>query len=168
MKMSRRPYLTTRAHEAFSLAFDAAANHAQAEITSLHLTLGILREGHGVAIGMLRERGVPLDDLAGELEAALPVPDVGHPTASAHAWTPAAERLIAAAQREARLVDTEYYGVEHLLLAMLRDEASAPAQAIARHGVRAADIEAGLRRLLSYENDHANGGQRAADPPPLL
>ena len=48
MKMPRRPYLTTRAHEAFSLAFDLASQHGQSEVTPTHLTLGILRDG-GVA-----------------------------------------------------------------------------------------------------------------------
>ena len=147
--MPRRPYLTTRAHEAFSLAFDVARQHGEDEVTPLHLTVGILREGRGVAVGMLHERGVPLDDVAQELEAVLQTrPAVARANASAYEWTPGAERLVAAAQSEARLLGTEYYGVEHLLLAMLRDEASASTQVVARHRVRAADIEADLRRLL--------------------
>lgn len=148
MKMPRRPYLTTRAHEAFLLAFDVASEHGQEEVTPAHVTLGILREGRGVAVGILHQRGVPLDAVARELEAALPAaPVAARPTAPAYAWTPGAERLVVAAQREAQLLGTEYYGVEHLLLAVLRDEASEPAQEVARHGVRAADFEADLRQL---------------------
>jgi ATP-dependent Clp protease ATP-binding subunit ClpC len=45
---------------------------------------------------------------------------------------------------ESRELGTAYYGCEHLLLALARDDTSAPARVLARHGVCYADA----RRVL--------------------
>jgi ClpA/ClpB-like protein len=37
---------------------------------------------------------------------------------------------------------TEFFGCEHVLLALLREETGLPAQALARHGVRFDDVQA--------------------------
>jgi len=73
MTMPRRPYLTTRAHEVFSLAHDLADQRGDETVTPAHLLLGLLQEGRSVAVHVLHVRGVPLDTLASELEAELRV-----------------------------------------------------------------------------------------------
>ena len=74
MAMPRRPFLTTRAQEAFSLAHDLADRLGHEDVTPVHVALGVLREGRSVAVGVLFNRSVPLDALARELEAYLPPP----------------------------------------------------------------------------------------------
>ena len=148
MTMPRRPYLTTRAHEAFALAHDLADRRGHEVLTPAHLALGVLQDGRGIVAHLLAVRGVPLDALARELEAELPAPGAPRSPPSARRWTPDDERFVEQAVREARELGTEYYGCEHLLLALLRDPAGAPARALARHGIRFEDLRAELLRAL--------------------
>ena len=67
---------------------------------------------------------------------------------SAREWTPDDEGFIARAVHEARDLGTEHYGCEHLLLALLRDPAEAPARVLARHGVGFADVHAEILRVI--------------------
>jgi ATP-dependent Clp protease ATP-binding subunit ClpC len=151
MEMPRRPYLTTRAHEAFALAHDLADRRGDEALTPAHLALGLLREGRGLVAHVLHVRGVSVDALARELEAGLPAPRRPRPAPAERHWTDEDERFVAQAMREARELGTEYYGTEHLLLALARDPAGAPAQALARQGVGFADVRAEVLRVLRPE-----------------
>jgi hypothetical protein len=55
--------LTPRANEAIRLAADEAQSVAQAEVDSEHLLLGLAREPDGVAAVVLRNLGLPLEEL---------------------------------------------------------------------------------------------------------
>ena len=57
------------------------------------------------------------------------------------------ERIVEQATVESRELGVEYQGGEHVLLALLRDETSRPAQVLARHGLGFADMQATIRRL---------------------
>lgn len=148
MTMPRRPFLTTRAHEVFALAHDLADRRGDGALAPAHLALGVLQEGRGVAVHALHVRGVPLDALARALEAELPAPGVPRTPPGARRWTPEDERVVEQCVHEARELGTEYYGSEHLLLALLRDPAGAPARALARHGVAYEDVRAEVVRVL--------------------
>jgi ATP-dependent Clp protease ATP-binding subunit ClpA len=149
MLMLRHPYLTARAREVLSLAHDLADRRGDATLTPVHLALGLLEEGQSVAVHALTALGVPLDDLARELAAALPAPGTPRAVPAVRGWTPDDEAFVVQAMREARELDTPYYGAEHLLLALLRDPAAAPARLLARHGVGFDDVRAVVRRVLA-------------------
>ena len=134
MSMPRRPYLTSRAHAAFSLAYDLADERGHEVVTPVHVTLGILREGRSVAVELLYRGGVPLDVLQRELEESLPPARAPRTPAGARSWAASDERLLEQARVEADELGTEYYGCEHLLLAILRDPAGIPARVLERHG----------------------------------
>ena len=156
MAMRQRPYLTSRAHEAFALAHDLADRRGDEELTPAHVALGLLQEGRSIAVHVLLDRGVPLEAVAHELEAELPAPGAPRALPAVREWTPDDERLVQDAAREARDLGTEYYGCEHLLLALLRDPAGVPARVLARHGVGYADVHTEIRRIL----------RPAPEPPP--
>ena len=153
MSMPRRPFLTTRAHEVFSLAHDLADRFGHDAVTPSHVVLGMLQEGRSVAIGALMNRRVQLDVLSHELEGHLPPLGTPRTQAAEHAWSPSDEQLIDQAKAESRDFGTEFYGVEHLLLAILRDETSAPAQVLERHGVRFDDARAEVVRIYGGRPD---------------
>lgn len=148
MAMPRRSNLTTRAHEVFALAHDLADRRGDEAPTSVHFALGLLQEGRSIAVHLLHARGVPLEALTRGLEAELPAPAVPRALPDAREWTPEDEQFVAQAVREARDLGTEYYGCEHLLLALLRDPTEAPARVLARHGVGFADMRAEILGVI--------------------
>ena len=56
--------------------------------------------------------------------------------------------MLTGAIAEARELGTEHYGTEHVLLAMLRDTTSAPARALARHGVAYHHVRSDMEQVL--------------------
>jgi len=65
------PRFTDRAKRVLALSLRAAADSQARRIETGHLLLGLLREGGGAAVRVLRERGVDLADLERETEAML-------------------------------------------------------------------------------------------------
>jgi ATP-dependent Clp protease ATP-binding subunit ClpA len=146
-RMPHRPAVTMRTHHVFAIAHDLADRHGSIEVTPLHVLLAMLREGRSPAIVVLYNLGVGLDELERELEAELPAAVEAVPEHEL-SWTAAEERMLDRAAAEARDIGHRYQGCEHLLLTFLRDDASAPAAALARHGVRFANARAEVVRVL--------------------
>ncbi|MFJ5927280.1 Clp protease N-terminal domain-containing protein [Kitasatospora sp. NPDC092948] len=65
------PRFTERAKRTLALSLRAAADSRVRRIETGHLLLGLLREGGGAAVRVLRERGVDLADLERDAEAML-------------------------------------------------------------------------------------------------
>ena len=144
--LPRRPYVTTRAHEVVEHALDLAEQLGHDDVTPVHVALGLVREGRSVAAQLLNE-AVPLDVLAGELAAQLPPPGSARVQRREHEWTPAAKDVLAQATDDSLGLDTEFFGCEHVLLALLREETSAPAQVLARHGVHFEQVRERIRQV---------------------
>jgi ATP-dependent Clp protease ATP-binding subunit ClpA len=161
MAMPSRPYLTTRASTVLSLAHDLADRLGHDDVTPVHVALGLLQEGHGIGVYALHSLGVPLDTLERELETHLPPPGTPRPAPAEREWSPADERLLAQAVFEAEELGTVYHGCYHLLLGILRDESTAPARVLARHGVGFAALSSEIRRIRTAET----GGAPAPPPP---
>src|SRR4051812_29928326 len=134
MPLPRRPYVTTRTHEVLEIAHDLAEQRGHDDVTPVHVALGLILEGKGLAPHIMA-LAVPLDELDAELREQLPATGPPRVPPRAPSWTPAMERIIDLATIESRELDVEYQGVEHVLLALLRDETSVPAQLLARHGL---------------------------------
>lgn len=149
VSLPRRVSLTTRAHEAFALAHDIADRLGHDDVTPVHIVLGVLREGRSAAVAALYSLNVPLVDLYRELEAELPPPGTPRASPPERAWRPSDEQVIEQARSEARELGTEYYSCEHLLLALLRDAAGAPARVLARHGVGFDDVRNEVQRIYA-------------------
>jgi len=59
---------SNRVKEVISLSREEALRLGHDYIGTEHLLLGMIREGEGVAVAVLKKLGVPLDDLRGEIE----------------------------------------------------------------------------------------------------
>jgi len=147
--MPRRPYVTTRTHEVFAIAHDLAEHLGHDDVTPVHIALGLLREGRSIAAAILHGRGVPLDVVERELEAHLPPPGAPRVPPRERSWTPSDEHVLEQATVEARELGTEFFGCEHVMLALLRDATSAPAQVLAHHGVRFDDARTEILRIYN-------------------
>jgi len=115
-----------------------------------HLLLGIIREGEGSAIRLLKNMGVNLADLRKEIEAMT--------AASARKannnlgnipLVKQAERALKITYLEAKIFKSAVIGTEHLLLSILKDEDSVATKALMKFSV---DYETVKREI------EANGG----------
>jgi ATP-dependent Clp protease ATP-binding subunit ClpA len=149
--LPRRPYITTRTHEVFALALRRAEGFGHDDVTAVHIALGLLDEGQNLALAALHFRGVPLDVLARELEAELPPAATPRAPAQTLSWTSGVEAILRDTIDESRKFGVVYHGCEHLLLALLRDPASAPARVLARHGVGYDEARAEVMRIFNAQ-----------------
>ena len=151
--MRRRPYVTTRTHEVFAIAHDLADRLGHDDVTPVHVSLGLVREGRSIAAQILHGRGVPLDVLEREFEAHLPPPGEPRAPARERSWTRSDENVLEQASVEGRELGAEFVGCEHVLLAFLRDPTSVPGRVLAQHGVGFDDARTEVLRAYSARPD---------------
>lgn len=143
--------LTQRAWRTFDAGHDLAERRGDRTFTATHLALGLLDDRHDMPAYVLQALGVPLDDFARELESELPAPRAPRSIQAARLWDPADNVFVEQAKREAQELDTVYYGAEHVLLALLRDQSTAAARLLARYRVCCGDVQAAVRWLYAAE-----------------
>lgn len=90
-----------------------------------HLLLGLVREGEGVAIAVMKNLGIDLEELAKDIERAITTTGGMMTIGQMIPFTPRAKRVLEVAAQEARSMQHRYIGTEHLLLALIKDNESA-------------------------------------------
>ncbi|HNY03140.1 MAG TPA: ATP-dependent Clp protease ATP-binding subunit [Bacteroidales bacterium] len=114
-----------------------------------HLLLGIIREGEGLAIRIMRNLGIDLQDVKKKLEMAV----FSHKEKQAGAENlpliKQAERALKITYLEAKLFSSELIGTEHLLLAILKDENNLVTKTFQAAGVTYEMVKDELRSILS-------------------
>jgi ATP-dependent Clp protease ATP-binding subunit ClpC len=123
---------TDRARRVIVLAQEEARLLDHAAIGSEHLLLGIVHEGHGVAVQALERLGVSLTDVRSAVER-----EVKRGTAGAMGtipFTPRAKTALENALRESLQLGHNYIGTEHVLLGLLRAEDSVAATILVHLG----------------------------------
>ena len=118
-----------------------------------HLLLGILREGEGLAVRIMRNLGLDLGEVRKRIEQAV----------ASHQEKPAgsenlplikqAERALKITYLEAKIYNSELIGTEHLLLAILKDENNIVTKTFAALGVTYDSVRDELRSILSAGQD---------------
>ena len=124
---------TPRARQALTLAEQAARSVPHDVVDTEHALLGVLDEGHNVALKVLDALDVEVDDLRAELVASLAVPTK---RAEGHIpFTPLAKRALELTAKEALTLGHNYIGCEHLLLGLLATEDGVASQVLRRMGL---------------------------------
>jgi len=100
-----------------------------------HFLLGILRDGEGLAVQMLRYFGVDLKKLKSEIEDAVRTPDKSGIEMENIPVVKQAEKALKITYLEAKVFHSEEIGTEHLLLAILKDENNLVTHKLALNGV---------------------------------
>ena len=124
--------LTPHAKKAIELATEEARRLGHEYIDAEHFLLGLVREGEGMASGILESLGVNLTELGAAVEAASgPEERAGQedPTGRAEQdagteirLTPGARKAIGLAAEEARRLGHSQIGTGHLLLGLARED----------------------------------------------
>ena len=110
---------TDRARKVMALANQEAQRANNPDLRTEHILLGLLKEGSGVGANVLKNLDVHLRKARSEVEE-LVKPMAGPKTEGRPIKSPMAEQVIATAIEEARGLNHNYVGTEHLLLGLLR------------------------------------------------
>jgi ATP-dependent Clp protease ATP-binding subunit ClpC len=112
---------TPRSKQVLILAEKEAQNFCHDQIGTEHLLLGLLRLGQGVAVSILKSMGLNLEGIRIEVEKLF---GVGSNTQQQGylPYTQGLKKVLALAAKEAKSMNYNYIGTEHLLLGILQDE----------------------------------------------
>jgi len=118
---------SNRVRDVISYSREEATRLGHDYIGTEHLLLGIIREGEGIAIKILRNLGCDLLKLKESVE------DTVRSTSSSTSvgnipLTKQAEKVLKITYLEAKLYKSDVIGTEHLLLSLLRDDENIAAQ----------------------------------------
>ena len=152
---------SNRVKEVISLSREEALRLGHDYIGTEHLILGMIREGEGVAVSVLKKLGVPLDQLRGEIEK------ISKGTATHEIknlanipLTRASEKTLKITYLEAKVFKAQLIGTEHLLLSILRDPDNLATQILNKFDV-AYDV---VKEMLEYHQDQPTAASDTDDP----
>ena len=131
--MSMWEPFTERARRSIVLAQEEAQRLGNNYIGTEHILLGIISEGESLAAKVLESLGVNLAKVRQEVEAI--VGRGGQTVQQEMVFTPRAKRVIELAFEEARQLNHNYIGTEHLLLGLIREGEGVAARVLTNLGV---------------------------------
>jgi len=147
--MSMWEPFTERARRSIVLAQEEAQRLGNNYIGTEHILLGIISEGESLAAKVLESLGVNLAKVRQEVEAI--VGRGGQSMQQEMVFTPRAKRVIELAFEEARQLNHNYIGTEHLLLGLIREGEGVAARVLANLGVDPAKVRVQTTSLLGSE-----------------
>lgn len=152
---------SNRVKEVISLSREEALRLGHDYIGTEHLVLGMVREGEGVAVGVLKKLGVPLDELRNEIEK------ISKGTATHQIknlanipLTKASEKVLKITYLEAKIFKAQLIGTEHLLLSILRDQDNLGTQILNKFDVNYETV----KEMLEYQNEGPMASSDTDDP----
>jgi len=111
-----------------------------------HILLGLLKQGDGVAIDVLKGIGINIDEVRRELEGALR--EGGEVLIFGEvAPSPRIEKILRYSAEEAKNLGFTYIGSEHLLLGILREENSKATLILESRGAKLDKVRSGIMKL---------------------
>jgi len=147
--MSMWEPFTERARRSIVLAQEEAQRLGNNYIGTDHILLGIISEGESLAAKVLETLGVNLAKVRQEVEAI--VGRGGQTVQQEMVFTPRAKRVIELAFEEARQLNHNYIGTEHLLLGLIREGEGVAARVLTNLGVDPAKVRVQTTSLLGAE-----------------
>ena len=138
---------TDRARKVMALANQEAQRFNHEYIGTEHILLGLVKEGSGVGANVLKNLDVDLRKVRLEVEKLV---KSGPETAAMGKLpqTPRAKKVIEYAIEEARNLNHNYVGTEHLLLGLLREQDGVAAQVLMNLNLRLEDVREEVLNLL--------------------
>ncbi|MHC4360425.1 MAG: ATP-dependent Clp protease ATP-binding subunit [Planctomycetota bacterium] len=138
---------TDRARKVMALANQEAQRFNHEYIGTEHILLGLVKEGSGVGATVLKNLDVDIKKLRLEIEKLVKSgPDMV--TMGKLPQTPRAKKVIEYAIEEARVLNHNYVGTEHILLGLLRESEGIAAQVLMNLGLKLEDVRQEVLNLL--------------------
>ncbi len=153
---------TDRARKVMQLANQEAQRFNHEYIGTEHVLLGLIKEGSGVAANVLKNLDVDLRKIRLEVEKLVQSgPDMV--TMGKLPQTPRAKKVIEYSMEEARHLNHNYVGTEHILLGLLREQEGVAAQVLMNLGLKLEEVREEVLNLLGHglEGEESGGRGRA-------
>ena len=153
---------TDRARKVMQLANQEAQRFNHEYIGTEHVLLGLVKEGSGVAANVLKNLDVDLRKIRLEVERIVQPGAGGDQVVMGRLpHTPRAKKVIEYSIEEARNLNHNYVGTEHLLLGLLREQEGVAAQVLMNLGLKLEDVREEVLNLLGHNpmaNENEPGG----------
>ncbi len=143
-----------RVQEVIRLSREEALRLGHDYIGTEHLLLGIIREGQGIAVRILRNLDVDLIKLKKAIEDTVRSAG-GTLTIGNIPLTKQAEKVLKITQIESKIYKSNVIGTEHILLSLLRDEDNIATQILHQFNVTYESARAELNNLLTQRGSTA-------------
>jgi ATP-dependent Clp protease ATP-binding subunit ClpC len=151
---------TDRARKVMQLANQEAQRFNHEYIGTEHILLGLIKEGSGVAANVLKNLDIDLRKIRLEVEKLVQSgPDMV--TMGKLPQTPRAKKVIEYSMEEARNLNHNYVGTEHILLGLLREQEGVAAQVLMNLGLKLEEVREEVLNLLGHGMEGGEGGERA-------
>ncbi|MEM1356205.1 MAG: ATP-dependent Clp protease ATP-binding subunit [Planctomycetota bacterium] len=149
---------TDRARKVMALANQEAQRFNHEYIGTEHILLGLVKEGSGVGANVLKNLNVDLRKVRLEVEKLVKSgPDMV--TMGKLPQTPRAKKVIEFAIEEARNLNHNYVGTEHLLLGLLREHEGVAAQVLMNLGLKLEEVREEVLELLGAGVEPEDAGE---------
>src|SRR5438094_3231375 len=152
--------LSPRTKKVIELAIDEARKLGHSHVGTEHLLLGLVREGEGIASGVLESMGISLEALRRKVLETLGTsgqprgdqPQRGasapHPRGPFSRFDHTSKRVLALSQDEAVRFGHTWIGTEHLMLGLIREGESVAARALDSLGVELGAARAAVEKVI--------------------
>lgn len=150
-----------RVQDVIRLSREEALRLGHDYIGTEHLLLGIIREGQGMAVRILRNLDCDLVKLKKAIEDTVRASG-GTLTIGNIPLTKQAEKVLKITQIESKIYKSDVIGTEHILLSLLRDEDNIATQILHQFNVTYENARAELNSILSSKGSKEN----FTTPPP--
>jgi len=139
---------SNRVQDVIRLSREEALRLGHDYIGTEHLLLGIIREGEGIAVKILRNLGCDLYKLKKTIEETVRTTG-GTLTIGNIPLTKQAEKVLKITYLEAKLYKSDVIGTEHLLLSLLRDDDNIAAQILHQFNIHYDLVRNELDNIIS-------------------
>ena len=152
---------SNRVKEVISLSREEALRLGHDYIGTEHLLLGMIREGEGVAVSILKKLGTSLEELREAIERATKGTANHNVKNLANIpLTRQSEKVLKITYLEAKIFKSQLIGTEHLLLSILRDEDNIATQILEKFDVNYEVV----KEMLEYQTDNPIASSDTDDP----
>ena len=147
---------TQRARKVMGFARREAQELNHEYIGTEHILLGLIREGNGVAAGVISSLGINLEAMRKEVLKNLTVRPKHEPSMQVP-FTPRAKKAVELALEEAKNIGHGHVGTEHLLLALLRENEGIAPHILRTMGCRLEEVrESVIEFIGGISNDEGD------------
>lgn len=150
---------TERARKVVFYAQEEAQKYGEGYVSTEHLLLGLVREPGSLAAQVLEQLSLSLERVRYEVDKQLPRGDM-RPT-SDMTLTPRAKRVIDLAYDEARNLNNNYIGTEHLLLGLVREGDGLAGRVLLKLGM---DMEQTRQVVMDLQNQQGKPRTEPVEP----
>jgi len=138
---------TDRARKVIALANQEAQRFNHEWVGTEHVLLGLVKEGTGVGANVLKNLDVDLHKVRMEVERIVKSGPEMAPMGRLP-QTPRAKKVLEYAIEEAKALNHNYVGTEHLLLGLLREREGVAAQVLMNMGLKLEEVREEVLNLL--------------------